>query len=463
MIWLHEFRYRVLTARQGRHRASQARSRCSRRRPVLEPLEGRALLNSGGLDPSFGGTGVVITNLGPADEKATSVVVQPWDDEVVVASRDEQPGQAGSYEFALVRYNPDGTLDSTFGSGGIVAIHVSSGNDSINQIILTPDQKILAVGWSHVGTGQEIALARFNSNGTLDNTFGSGGVVLTHVSGKTNDAGDSVILDPSGRIIVGGSSYQGTSGRYTFANVLLRLNANGTLDKTFGSQGKVVGTYGSHTYDAWGTLEILPSGSTYQIAALGVDNGNNVVAHFNANGSRVSGFGSNGEVVLVNGGGSAFQSDGKIVGAYETGSVANDAIVVLRYNADGTPDSTFGTAGEVVTYASSFFGGSQALATADAVAIDPQGRIVVSGRAGIYDDWEDSMLLRFNANGTIDATFGQNGVELVMNSPIGDRSEYTALTFQPDGNIIAAGYVYTSYDNTTSNATTALDVARHLS
>ncbi len=443
----------------SRTRRTMPRRRAAR--PRVESLEGRLLLNAGDLDTTFGGTGFVVTNLGQPDERATSVVVQPWDNKIVVASRDGYGGQP--YEFALARYNSlDGTLDTSFGSGGIVAIHVSSGDDMISQIILTPDEKILAVGSGYTNGGsQDVALARFNSNGTLDNTFGSGGVVLTPVSGKANGSGTSLILDSSGRIIVGGSSYEGKSGSYTYANVLLRYNANGSLDTTFGNRGKVVGNYGSYTYDGWGTLEILGSGSSYKIGVLGKDNGNNVIAHFNTNGSRDTTFGSNGEVVLANGGGNTFQSDGKIVGAYETGVNGNSATEVVRYNADGTADTTFGTGGAVITLASTF-GGS--IARPDAVAIDASGRIVVAGGGGSANRSLGSLLVRYTAAGSLDTSFGGTGWVVTDISQDTDNEEFTTLVFQPeDGKIVAAGYVPISSDPISGSETLRLSVARFFS
>lgn len=435
--------------------------------PRVESLEGRVLLSAGDLDTTFGGTGYVTTNLRVSIAAARSVVVQS-DNKIVVACSNYQLDK-GNGNFNLVRYNPDGLLDTTFGGTGIVSTDFAGALDRVSQIILESTSggtKVLAVGYATKRSGKGIALARYNMNGSLDTTFGSGGMVFTQVSGKSNDSGNSVILDPAGRIVVGGSSSQGKSGSYTYANVLLRYNANGSLDTTFGSKGKVVGAYGSYTYDGWGTLEILGSGSNYKIGVLGTDQGGSVVAHFNTNGSRDTTFGSNGEVVLTNGGGSTFQPDGKIVGAYENTINGNDAVVAVRYNADGTPDSTFGTAGQVVTYTSSLFGGGQTITRVDAVGIDSTGRIVVTGGAIAIgaSPWY-SLLLRYSATGALDTSFGNNGavLTLVNGSVGGNGQEYTALAFQPDGKIFVGGYVTVYEDPNTGSGTLNLDAARYFS
>jgi uncharacterized delta-60 repeat protein len=437
-----------------------------RNRPILEALECRTLLNAGDLDLSFGGagTGTANTSFGGSVANATSVVVQPWDSKSVVAGFDHDNG----YKFALARYNSDGTLDPSFGSGGKVSMLLgkkgNTSNGFIKQILLTPDRKILAVGYSDNGR-QSIALARYNSNGTLDTTFGSGGEVLTAMAGKNGNAQALVAaLDPSGRIVVGGKGNGNP--------ILVRYTSNGSLDTTFGNKGMVLGTSGSNVYDVWQALQIQPVGTSYQIVAAGFDgsNGHGAIARFNANGTPVSAFGTKGEVAVnLPGGGTTvpmvFQPDGKLVAVYETG-LSDDAIVLSRFNVNGTPDGGFGTGGQVVTDASSIYNGSQASASPSAVGIDPDGRIVVAGQAQLSNSWLNSLVIRYDSTGSLDSSFGNNGsvATLVGGTTGGEEERYQALAFQPDGNIITAGYVTTGYDPSTGNFTSiAMDVSRYFS
>jgi uncharacterized delta-60 repeat protein len=416
------------------------------------------------LDLTFGGTGNVTTNLGLRIEGATSVVVQPWDNKIVVASRDWNPNIAGSYLFALARYNSNGTPDTSFGNGGIVTSNVTSGNDQINQILLTSNQKILAIGYGYAKSGQAVVVARYNANGTLDTSFGSGGSVVTAMSGKGSANALVAALDPTGKLVVGGKG--------NGVPILLRYTTAGALDTTFGNKGMVLGTSGSNVADVWQALQIQPVGTSYQIVAAGFDgsNGHGAIARFNANGTVVSAFGTKGEVAVnLPGGGTTvpmvFQPDGKLVAVYETG-LSDDAIVLSRFNVNGTPDGGFGTGGQVVTDVNSLFGGSPSYASPFAVGIDPSGRIVLSGKATGGGAWVNSLLLRYTSTGALDSSFGTNGavLTLVGGTLGGQEQRYTALAFQPDGEIVTAGYVTTEYNpNTGSSTSLLLDVARYIS
>jgi uncharacterized delta-60 repeat protein len=267
-----------------------------------------------------------------------------------------------------------------------------------------------------------------------------------------------VILDPSGRIIVSGSSYQGKSGSYTYANLLIRYNANGSLDASFGSKGMVVGAYGRYTYDGWGAMEILGAGANYTIGVLGGDGGASVVAHFKANGSRDTAFGPNGE--RPNPGGGFFQPDGKIVGFS-----GGDELTVSRYNGDGSIDTTFGanSSGRVTTPASAFYGGNQASVKPATLGVDASGRIVVAGQGQLANSWLDSILVRYTADGVLDTSFGNGGAAItrVGGDLGGEEQSYQAIAFQPDGKILAGGHYATSYNPNTGSMTIGMDVVRY--
>src|SRR5215831_9343154 len=197
----------------------------------------------GTLDASFGTGGIVTTGFGVSAE-ATSAVVQA-DGKIVAAG---YANLDGGESFAMARYNSNGTLDTTFGTGGKVGTAFDSGSVSYAQafsVSVQPDGRIVAAGYTEIGAclfnGLEqpcfdFALARYNSNGTLDASFGMGGRVTTDFAGP-NDQAESVAVQPDGRIVVAGAAGRFTNRGFDFA--LARYNTNGTLDTSFGTSGKV--------------------------------------------------------------------------------------------------------------------------------------------------------------------------------------------------------------------------------
>ena len=183
--------------------------------------------NDGTLNAAFGTSGKIRTEiLGPgATDAASSVVVQP-DGKIIAGG---STITKTSFDFALTRYLTDGSLDPTFGSGGR-ATSDFGGNDSIASIVLQPDGKIIAAGSTTPDGGSyRMVVARYLANGQLDRTFGNGGEVVTAVGSSSSAAG--VTLQPDGKIVVAG-----TSGN-DFA--LLRYLSDGSLDPAFGTGGEV--------------------------------------------------------------------------------------------------------------------------------------------------------------------------------------------------------------------------------
>src|SRR5262249_47672992 len=190
---------------------------------------------NGTLDASFGTGGIVTTGFGVSAE-ATSAVVQSAG-KIVAAG---YANLGGGDDFALVRYNSDGTLDTSFGTGGKVTTAFLSQGFSLaqaNSVAVQPDGRIVAAGNAEGGGGFDFALARYNSNGTLDASFGTGGQVTTAFlsQGISLAQANSVAVQPDGRIVAAGNAKVG--GRTRLASA--RYNSNGTLDTSFGTSGKV--------------------------------------------------------------------------------------------------------------------------------------------------------------------------------------------------------------------------------
>lgn len=406
------------------------------------------LASPGDLDMSFGIRGKVITPIGSGDDDdyGRSVLVQRDGKILVAGSSDDGNGyvNTGYKYFALTRYNPDGTLDAAFGNWGKVTSGVGGiGFAGASSMALQGDGKIVVAGESLEWGGMyAIALARYSSNGTLDTRFGNQGRVITSIN-----AGDEwargVAVQSNGKIVVAGSSR--SSGNTDYA--LVRYNSNGSLDTSFGNGGKVVTPVGS--WADYGESVILQNDGKIVVAGSSTIPGNPdlsfcALVRYHANGSLDAGFGSGGKVITSIGRGkdcgqgAACQSDGKILVAGDFYNGSDNDFALVRYNANGTLDTGFGTGGKVITPVGSGYdsGGS--------VAVQVDGKIIVAGDSNNGND-NDFALVRYNANGTLDTGFGSGGKVTTPVGDYGDSSESVAV--QIDGKIIVAGSSYDGISN----------------
>src|SRR6185369_6709103 len=194
------------------------------------------------LDTTFGSGGIVYTDFSGQTDKGRAVVIQP-DGKILVAGTG---GDGPHYFFELARYNTNGSLDTTFGSGGKVTTDPSpSGTyNELWDVALQPDGRILAAGNVTYGSDTQFAVARYNPSGTLDNFFGSSGIATTNPTASTADRAYSVLVQPDGRIVlVGGSAGGNSTGHFA----LSRFTYSGYIDQTFGNNGTAMqdlpGTY----------------------------------------------------------------------------------------------------------------------------------------------------------------------------------------------------------------------------
>lgn len=309
-------------------------------------------LRDGTLDTAFGNGGKVVTAIGAgrAADQAHAVAVQD-DGKIVVAGSTATGG--ADLDFALVRYRPDGSLDSGFGNGGKVVTSFGPSTDRIHAIVIQPDGRIVAAGDSDQGTtstGIDFALARYQPTGALDAGFGQGGKVLTPIRAQgSRDSAYGVVLQDVGgekRIVAVGGEGDFIAARYT---------ANGTLDAGFGQGGKLAALFANSTIGAARTATLAADG---KLVIAGQIQNDFALARLNLDGSLDAGFGAGGTVVtplsatnwdaataLVR------QADGKLLAGgwvYE-GNSSSANFALLRYTGDGAPDASFGDAGRVVT------------------------------------------------------------------------------------------------------------------
>jgi uncharacterized delta-60 repeat protein len=364
----------------------------------------------GDLDTTFDGNGKKAVNFGGTDT-ANAVLVQP-NGRIVVAG-----GGAAAKSFCVVRLRSNGAFDTTFGSGGTKAIDFGGDEEAAWGAALQPNGKIVLAG----DTNFRVAVARLNANGALDKTFSGDG--KKHFSWGALSRAMAPIVLPNGKLVLAG--FSGPEG----GNVqVARLNADGALDTTFGTDGKVAIDFGG---DEFGFAAARQANGRILVAGQSRPTfggqATAIVVRLRTTGVLDPDFDGDGQKTLP---GMAIarailvQGDRKIVVA---GSPPDSsAMLVMRLNPNGTPDTTFDGDGSAMID----FGGTDVFA--NAAALQPDGKIVVAGyvQGGLF------AVARLNPNGSPDATFGAAGRATV---DFGAPAFGTAVALQPNGRIVVAG------------------------
>ena len=358
---------------------------------------------NGTLDLTFGVGGKVQTDFPGLAAVASSVVIQP-DGKIVVAGG-AFPLFTFLGDFKVVRYNPNGSLDGSFGEGGIVTTTFPGQGSYAFAVALQPDGKIIAAGTDFVNFSSEdnsdtdFAIARYNPDGTPDTTFSVDGQVTTDFDGFNDDA-FSILVRPDGKLVAVGSA-KNPANFYDFAAA--RYLSNGTLDTTFGVGGKVRTDFGDHNFDQARSAVLQPDGKIVATGFAISQNGlvqNFAVARYTSSGVLDTGFGSGGMMQIDFGSccQSAnkvlLQSNGKIITVGYANTEGPDSDFLLaRLTPSGAPDPTFGVAGKVRTSFGDLNGGANG-------ATFQSGKIVAVGfQATFGDRWSEFALARYlNSN-----------------------------------------------------------------
>ncbi len=456
---------------------------------LLAAAAGIAHAQSGTPDLTFGTNGRVTTNFATAFDEAFGVAIQP-DGKIVAVGSSNAPVANGDLNFAVVRYNPDGSLDTTFGLPGVLtnfrtdvptddpAEPTRRSADGARALAIQADGKIVVAGFSDAPNGDSnFALVRYNSDGGVDTTFGDNsifpGTTLLDFRDGFIDEARAIALQPDGKIVVAGFSTAPTGVDGNFA--LVRYNANGTLDTTFGDNsifpGTVLTDFGNGSFDGANAVAVLPDG---QIVVAGTSDANGSqdfgLVRYSAASVPDTNFGINNRVLtnfrqLPDGDLSrdlvtaiAVQADGRIVVAGKSNAPNDDFnFAVARYLSAGTaPDGTSLAGALDLTFAASTLNPGISLSDfdnralgdgtvershdeANAIAIQTDGRVVAAG-------WSDAplgvgntnfALVRYGLNGVAITDFGTNNRVLTDFGGSTDRAN--AIAIQPDGLIVVAG------------------------
>ena len=350
--------------------------------------------DAGSLDPTFSGDGKLTTAIGGKNDYASSMGIQA-DGKIVVAGYTDN---GSNYDFALVRYNTDGSLDTSFSGDGKLTTDFGSNNDYATSLAIQTDGKIVVAGDALIGSTYCFALARYNSDGSLDTTFDSDGK-LTTIMGGSDDWAQSAAIQADGKIVVAG--YVRNGSNYDFA--LARYTNNGTLDATFDGDGRLISPITS--YNDFAYSMVIQSDGKIVVGGQAVStSADSVLARYTSNGTLDTTFDYDGKLISdIGGAGSedrvmsvAIQSDGKIIAAGFTGAWPSGYFALARYTSNGSVDTSFGNDGKLTT-ANSVTGSSQC------VGIQADGKIVLAGISTPYmlSSVTDFALARYTSNGTL--------------------------------------------------------------
>jgi uncharacterized delta-60 repeat protein len=392
-----------------------------------------ALAASGDLDTTFSGDGKQIADVNVAhpgwDDRIFAMAIQSNGKIVAVGYSSDNSTDSN---IAVARYNSNGSPDTTFSGDGRQITNLG-GWDKAYGLAIQSDGKIVVVGTRFndgtLTTGY-LAVVRYNPNGTLDTTFNGTGRKFVGNAGSSG----GVAIQADGKIVVGAGVSNGTDGDFA----VFRFNYNGSLDTTFSGDGKQTIGFGAGIEDTvgWGqNLAIQPDGRI----VMGGGSGNNfAVVRLYSNGTLDTTFSGDGRQTTNFGGDDhsralALQPDGRIVAVGHKGTAGNSYFAVARYNSDGSPDTTFNVTGRKII---DFVGSADELAFA--VAIESNGKILVAG--DVQTNILDFAVVRLNSNGSLDTTFSGDGKATV---DFGNYDRCRALAIDGSGKYVLAGLTST--------------------
>lgn len=357
-------------------------------------------LPDGRLDESFGLGGKVFTRVGDSSAQANALVIQP-DGKVVVAGWKWENGQA---ETLLVRYQPNGALDRGFGSEGLLFSTVKATQPNQTGLALQEDGKLVVAGTlSSIDTQGNLVsfavLIRYQPDGSPDADFGSGGFLISSLGEPHRSSLSTLVIQADGKLVAAGFAFDGQNRAFA----LVRYHSDGNLDRSFGVDGLVMLSR-PNEYSAALALIALNDG---QLAAIGgfVDLQADVyrgdLLRFNPDGTLDPSFGDQGRI-RTSAGSLVRQLDDKLVGVGDGVGISNHGFALSRYTLDGSLDSGFGSGGRVETQVGT------ARSTATSILVQTDGRLVSGGWVYDADRWSMA-LVRLLPDGTPDSSFGVDG------------------------------------------------------
>lgn len=394
----------------------------------------------GTIDLSWNVIGRVMTPIGSGNNQANAMVVQP-DGKVLLAGHCYADIHAN---FCALRYNANGTLDMSWNGTGKVMTPVGGNYDLASAVALQPDGKVLLAGYCIDGLYFNFCSQRYNSDGSLDNSWNGTGTVMTRISSNDDEA-IAIALQPDGKVLLAGYCSNGTN--YDFCAV--RYNADGTLDNNWNTTGTAITPVGT-SHDQATAVAVQPDGkvllagrcldgTTYDFCAV----------RFKTDGTLDTAWNGSGKVITPVGGDDDFastvtlQSDGKVVVAGYCYNGELSDFCAVRYHSNGTLDSDWNGTGKVITRI-----GRRNDYGVDSV-LQPDGKLILAGTC-INGGNTDFCVARYDPHGALDASWSGTGTVI---TPVGNSfDQASAIALQSDGKVLVAG----SCRNGTNDAFCAL-------
>ncbi|HSV12672.1 MAG TPA: hypothetical protein VLI90_00320, partial [Tepidisphaeraceae bacterium] len=405
-----------------------------KRRAMFERLEDRTMLSvAGDIDQTFGVAGLRTTNFaGNGNDEAYSVALQSGGNYVVAG------GTSGQTAFGLSRYSSAGTLLSSTEASGIGA------PGQAQAVAVLPDGGIIAAGYSFaLPSNFNFTLVKYTAAGAVDTSWGTSGIVVTPISNRADEA-FAIAVQPTGpssyKVIVAGGNFTSAT-REAFA--LARYNSDGSLDSSFGTGGIVTTSVGATGSGEIHALAI--NGSTLYAGGQAQNAGGNydfALARYSlANGSlsslTLTDF-SSGSDDRANAMG--IDSSGNVYLGGVTGGAAGN-FAAAKYNSAGVLDASFGSGGIVTTAFSS------GLDAANGLAVQYNGKVLLSGYTTTASGESDLALVRLNSDGSLDSNFGTGGKVTTPVAPVGSHAQGNAVLVDNTKAIVVG-----SIDNGTNTA-----------
>ena len=406
---------------------------------------------SGNTDLTFGNNGKVTTGFGRSEAYGNAVAVQP--DVKIICGGTAYLGNTNtefagdSYSALMVRYNADGSRDASFGNNGVVVNKIESFNlgtniyTSIYAIQVLNDGKILTYGYRGINeqTGN-VLLSKYNADGSKDNSFGNNGFVDPGMSPLTS--GIPFVIQSDNKIVVLG--YQINNATNATAFLLERYNEDGSLDNSFGSNGQVLTTFGF--------LQNFPSRLALQTdgkilacgnGSAGSGNARILLARYNTDGTLDNTFDGDGKVAATLSGSNnplflSVAPNGKIRTAGYVGIAGSNNFSIVQFNSNGSIDLTFDGDGRTLAP----FDANDNSYIVNSVSQQADGKLVVNTQtldAGPFGIGGDFLTRRYNSDGTVDLSFGNNGQVITSIQPGGSHIPKCNIV-QGDSKILVAGY-----------------------
>jgi uncharacterized delta-60 repeat protein len=402
----------------------------------------------GTFDNTFGAGGIMIKNVVTGREGGSLIALEPGGKLLVAGYARQQAND----NFCVSRYNANGTVeDTSFGDNGVVFFDYQGMDDQATGLVVLPDGKILLCGIVRNSEGIDLGIIRLNYDGGMDTTFGEGGAQIIDVDSLRDDQFFDMDVQPDGKIVVVGLNMVIGDRE----SVVIRLNPDGSFDNTFDGDGKIRLDFGSEDSEFRDVI-IQPDGKILCIGVVGVAStiGDFLLVRFDSTGIFDQTFGDNGVFRLDVSGYADYadkgilMANGKILISGKCTDVNNANFALVKLNADGSLDTTFGTDGIVSTD----LGGSSDYAYS--MVEQPDGKIIQCGATNT-----DIAIVRYSAVGSLDSSFGVGGkiITDLSNSQLSDS--FISMILQPDGKLLASGTLYhIDYKTVVCRFTTGLNL-----